>query len=164
MMKLLFMYVLQNGALKIIDRKKNIFKLSQGEYVAAEKIENIYMRCQYVAQSFVEGDSLQPYLMGVMVPDEEVMIPWAKENGMDGSFSDICSNKRVKDMILEDLNKIGKAAGLKGFEMVKDIILHPEQFSVENGLLTPTFKNKRPQLRKYFKEQIQELYEKHNPK
>lgn len=154
---------LPNGALKIIDRKKNIFKLSQGEYVAAEKIENTYMRSQYVAQAFIEGDSFQPFLMGVMVPDEEVLLPWAKEKGIDGTLADICARKDVKDMVLEDINKIGKTAGLKGFEMVKDIVLYPELFSVQNGLLTPTFKNKRPQLRKFFSTKIKELYAKHNP-
>lgn len=49
----------QNGTLKIIDRKKHIFKLSQGEYIAPEKVENIYMRSQYVAQVFVHGESLK---------------------------------------------------------------------------------------------------------
>lgn len=52
-------YIFQNGTLKIIDRKKHIFKLSQGEYIAPEKIENIYVRSQYVAQVFVHGESLK---------------------------------------------------------------------------------------------------------
>lgn len=154
---------LPNGTLKIIDRIKNIFKLSQGEYVASEKIENTYMRSQYVAQAFIEGDSFQPYLMGVMVPDEEVIIPWAKQMEIQGSFKEICQREDVKSMILKDILSVGKTAQLKGFEQVKDIHIHPELFSVENGLLTPTFKNKRPQLRKFFKTRIQELYAKHSP-
>lgn len=54
-----FSSLLQNGTLKIIDRKKHIFKLAQGEYIAPEKIENIYNRSDPVAQIFVHGDSLQ---------------------------------------------------------------------------------------------------------
>lgn len=72
-----------NGALRIIDRKKNIFKLSQGEYVAAEKIENIYVKSPFIAQCFVYGDSLQSYLVGIIVPDQEYLLRWAKNNDIE---------------------------------------------------------------------------------
>lgn len=58
-LSLFFIFFFQNGTLKIIDRKKHIFKLSQGEYIAPEKVENIYVRSQYVAQVFVHGESLK---------------------------------------------------------------------------------------------------------
>jgi len=61
-----------NGQLKIIDRKKNLFKLAQGEYIAAEKIENIISQSRFIAQAFVYGDSYKSYLVAIIVPDEAV--------------------------------------------------------------------------------------------
>ncbi|XP_050647650.1 long-chain-fatty-acid--CoA ligase 1 isoform X3 [Macaca thibetana thibetana] len=149
---------LPNGTLKIIDRKKHIFKLAQGEYIAPEKIENIYIRSEAIAQVFVHGESLQAFLIAIVVPDVETLRPWAQKRGFDGSFEELCRNKDVKKAILEDMVRLGKDSGLKPFEQVKGIALHPELFSIDNGLLTPTMKAKRPELRNYFRSQIDELY------
>uniref|UniRef100_A0A8C9VDZ0 Long-chain-fatty-acid--CoA ligase n=1 Tax=Scleropages formosus TaxID=113540 RepID=A0A8C9VDZ0_SCLFO len=151
---------LPNGTLKIVDRKKHIFKLAQGEYIAPEKIENIYMRSDPVAQAFIHGDSLQACLVGIIVPDPEILPSWSKRRGLEGSYAELCRSKELKDAILEDILRLGKEAGLKSFEQVKDIALHAEMFSVQNGLLTPTMKAKRADLRSHFREQIDELYAK----
>uniref|UniRef100_A0AAR2KEX5 Arachidonate--CoA ligase n=1 Tax=Pygocentrus nattereri TaxID=42514 RepID=A0AAR2KEX5_PYGNA len=127
---------LPNGTLQIIDRKKHIFKLSQGEYIAPEKIENVYMRCVPVLQVFVHGEHLQSYLIGIVVPDPEVFVGWVKGKGIVGSYEELCQNP------------------------VKDLYLHPEMFSVSNGLLTPTLKSRRVELCKVFSEQIQRMYSK----
>uniref|UniRef100_A0A803WBH7 Long-chain-fatty-acid--CoA ligase n=1 Tax=Ficedula albicollis TaxID=59894 RepID=A0A803WBH7_FICAL len=148
---------LPNGTLKIIDRKKHIFKLAQGEYIAPEKIENIYIRSDPVAQIYVHGDSLQAFLVGIVVPDAEVMPGWAKKRGFEGTYAELCKNK-VCISIMEDMVRLGKESGLHSFEQVKAIYIHSEMFSVQNGLLTPTLKAKRPELRDYFKKQIEELY------
>uniref|UniRef100_A0A670Y750 Long-chain-fatty-acid--CoA ligase n=1 Tax=Pseudonaja textilis TaxID=8673 RepID=A0A670Y750_PSETE len=147
-----------NNTLKIIDRKKNIFKLSQGEYIAPEKIENVYIRSPSVAQVFVHGDSLQSFLVGIVVPDEETLPALAENLGIKGSFEDLCKNSVMKNAVLMEMNNLGKEAGLKTFEQVKYIYLHPELFTVENGLLTPTLKSRRPDLVKCFRSQIDALY------
>ncbi|NWX87239.1 ACSL6 ligase, partial [Nothoprocta pentlandii] len=149
---------LPNGTLKIIDRKKHIFKLAQGEYIAPEKIENIYIRSDPVAQIYVHGDSLQAFLVGIVVPDSEVMPGWAKKRGFDGTYEELCKNKELQRAIMEDMVRLGKESGLHSFEQVKAIYIHSDMFSVQNGLLTPTLKAKRPELRDYFKGQIEELY------
>ncbi|KAG9479865.1 hypothetical protein GDO78_011739 [Eleutherodactylus coqui] len=149
---------LPNGTLKIIDRKKHIFKLAQGEYIAPEKIENIYTRSEAVVQVFVHGESLQAFLVGIVVPDPDNVLNWAKKRKFAGTCEELCKNTDFKNAVLEDLLRLGKEAGLKTFEQVKDIVLHPELFSIQNGLLTPTLKAKRPELRKYFQAQIEELY------
>ncbi|XP_071384615.1 long-chain-fatty-acid--CoA ligase 1-like isoform X2 [Centroberyx affinis] len=150
---------LPNGTLKIVDRKKHIFKLAQGEYIAPEKIENIYTRSDALAQIFVHGDSLQACLVAVVVPDPDFLSGWAKKTlGLEGSYLELCGKAEVKAAILADILRLGKEGGLKSFEQVKAICIHTELFSVQNGLLTPTLKAKRAELRQHFRSQIDELY------
>ncbi|XP_040030505.1 long-chain-fatty-acid--CoA ligase 1 isoform X2 [Gasterosteus aculeatus] len=150
---------LPNGTLRIVDRKKHIFKLAQGEYIAPEKIENIYTRCDAVAQVFVHGDSLQAYLVAVVVPDPDFLSSWTKRTlGLEGSYQDLCGRAEVKAAIFEDMVRLGKEGGLKSFEQVRSIYVNTELFSVENGLLTPTLKAKRNEMRQHFRGQIEDLY------
>lgn len=107
-----------NGTLKVVDRVKNIFKLQQGEYIAPEKIENIYVRSKYVAQVFIYGNSYKSSLIGIIVPEETVLFEWAKQNNMETNMKDLCKNDEIKKMILKDITQLGKAGGLKGFEQV----------------------------------------------
>uniref|UniRef100_A0A1L8DZ27 Long-chain-fatty-acid--CoA ligase n=1 Tax=Nyssomyia neivai TaxID=330878 RepID=A0A1L8DZ27_9DIPT len=153
---------LPNGTLKIIDRRKHIFKLSQGEYIVPEKIENIYLRSQYIEQVFVYGESLKSCIVAVVVPDVDVLKCWAQENNIPGTLSVLCNNPTVKELIFNDMLTWGREGGLKSFEQVKDIYLHPDPFSVQNGLLTPTFKSKRPELKSYFKPQLEDMYKQLN--
>lgn len=147
-----------DGKLKIIDRKKNIFKLSQGEYVAAEKVENVLTRSSFVLQSFVYGDSLRSHLVAIIVPDPETVGPWAKKKGLPVDAQVLCGMPELNAAILEDIKRHGKAAGLKGFEVPRAIHLSPDEFSVDNGILTPTFKLKRPAARRAFQAEIDRLY------
>lgn len=151
-----------DGNLQIIDRKKNIFKLSQGEYVAPEKIENVVIQSLLVGQAFVHGDSLQSALVAVIIPDEEPVRNLV-EKSVDpslakASFSEICKSDKLKAVIMAEIKKIGKANGLHGFEIPKSIHLSEQPFTVEDGLLTPTFKLKRQQARDKFEKEIERMY------
>ncbi|RHY33966.1 hypothetical protein DYB32_001258 [Aphanomyces invadans] len=149
-----------DGTLSIIDRKKNIFKLAQGEYVAAEKIENVYAKSPFVAQMFLYGDSYQSYLVAIVVPDPDIVQTWATERNIpDGhNMTNMAQRADLKAAILASLADVAKEAKLNGFECAKDIYIHPDPFSVDNDLITPTFKLKRPQLKAYFHRQIDAMY------
>jgi long-chain acyl-CoA synthetase len=151
---------LPNGTLKIIDRKKHIFKLAQGEYVAPEKIENVYSRSPLVSQVFVDGNSFQRYLVAIVVPDEmhlKELVP-TKNGTPPPNLADLCSDKEIRTKVLAELTKIGKKLGLNSIEQIKAIHLSSEPFSIDNSLLTPTMKLKRSQLRKHFQSIIEDLY------
>jgi len=108
--------------------------------------------------NFVHGDSLQSKLVAIVVPDQEYLEDWAKKNGFGGNYTELCQNLKVVQIILEDMKKQGKLAKLKGFEFPKAIYVEPEPFSPENGLLTPTFKLKRPKVRDHYRKKIDILY------
>ncbi|XP_074647360.1 long-chain-fatty-acid--CoA ligase 5-like [Tubulanus polymorphus] len=149
---------LPNGTLKIIDRKKQIFKLAQGEYIAPEKIENVYMGSRFVQQIFVDGDSLQTCIVAIIVPDPVTLSKWAKKRGLPTDMETLCANQDLKKEVMTDLQNLGKVAGLKSFEQVKNIVLKSELFTIKDGLLTATLKNKRPALRKFFQTDTSQLY------
>ncbi|KAJ8622695.1 hypothetical protein MRB53_031224 [Persea americana] len=150
---------LPEGRLKIIDRKKNIFKLAQGEYIAPEKIENVYAKCQFIAQCFIYGDSLSSCLVAIVSVDQDVLKAWAASQGMHfEDFKQLCDDSRARVAVLTDMDAVGREAQLRGFEFAKAVTLVPEPFTLENGLLTPTFKIKRPQARAYFAKAISDMY------
>ncbi|KAG9143162.1 hypothetical protein Leryth_021368 [Lithospermum erythrorhizon] len=147
-----------NGALKIIDRKKNIFKLSQGEYVAVENLENVYGLVSVIDSIWIYGNSFESFLVAVVNPNKQAIEQWAAENGISGDFSSLCENPKVKEFIMGELSKVGKEKKLKGFEFVKALHLDPEPFDMERDLITPTYKKKRPQLLKYYQNVIDAMY------
>lgn len=149
---------LPNGTLKLVDRKKHIFKLSQGEYIAPEKIETVYTQCPLVHQVYVYGESTRSYLVAVVVPEEGPLRKWTETNGVEGDMNTLCQNEAVNRVIYDEIIAEGKKEQLKSFEQVKLIALHPEQFSVDNGLLTPTLKFRRSQIKKHFLDTFNELY------
>jgi len=150
---------LPNGALKIIDRKKNIFKLVQGEYVAPEKIEQIYVLSPWVDQVFVEGKSTESFCVAIVVVNQEYLTSWASNNGFDNTdLEKLVEEDTLQKVVVEQLQKLGKSKGLNGFEQAKNVALRLEPFSVENGLMTPTLKLKRVAIRKHVKETVEKLY------
>ncbi|CDY25270.1 BnaA02g21860D [Brassica napus] len=145
-----------DGSMKIIDRKKNIFKLAQGEYVAVESLENVYGQVEAIDSVWVYGNSFESFLIAVVNPTQRTLESWAVENGVDGDFNSICQNAKAKAFILGELVKAGRER--KVFEIIRAVHLEPVAFDIERDLLTPTYKTKRPQLLKYYQNVIDEIY------
>lgn len=156
--------MLPNGALKIIDRRKNIFKLAQGEYIAPEKIENIFLTNKYVAEVFVHGDSFQSEIVAVVVPDRDTLLALGKELGLgDKSFEDLCKDPKVIAHVTQALIKTGKEAKLLRFELASQIYLEPVSFAL-SGLTTPSMKLKRNPARQHYDAILKKLCNAISPK
>lgn len=154
--------ILPNGTLKIIDRKKNIFKLAQGEYIAPEKVETRINNSKYIMQSFVDGNPLSSKLVAIIVPDVENVVPMIKGSNDDTEWTleKVCQSESARQLILQNIDTVAREYGLNGFEIPKEIYLSSTPFSIENGLLTPTFKNKRIQIKRYYSDIIESMYQK----
>ena len=157
----------QGNVLKIIDRVKNLFKLSQGEYVAPDKVQKILMNSKYVNQLFLHGESLFNYAIALVYPDLNECIAFLKENKKLGdidydklTYNDICGNKIMEKEIVKDCDVVGRKLGLKGFELPKKIRIINEGFTPQNNLMTSTtLKMKLKEIRAKYKDVLKELYQ-----
>ncbi|GIX61886.1 long-chain-fatty-acid-CoA ligase [Babesia caballi] len=151
--------LLPNGAIKIIDRRKNLFKLVQGEYVSPERVEGILIGCPLISQVFVTGNSTEVYPVAIVVPDEAELQYWAADHGMSGlSVQEICQKPELKGAILEQMSKVYEESDAKGFERCRTIHVESEPFSIGNELLTTTNKLRRHNAKKKYSDIIDKLY------
>ena len=152
---------LPNGALQIIDRKKDIFKLAQGEYISPDRVSSAYMLSPLLDNIFVYGDSFHSYLTAIVVPNQQALTECLAARGMEEAslpFSEMCLKPSVVNVVLEEMDKISKQSDLMGFEKVKKIYLESEPWTMENNMITATMKLKRYVSAQRYKDVISQLY------
>ena len=145
-----------NG-LKIVDRVKEIFKLSQGEYIIPAKLESVYSKSIYVSQIMIYGNPTKNKIIGIIIPDKKKC---AEELNM--SIEDLVKDNKNKDLInliVKDFENLAKEAEFNGLERLKYIIIDFDEFTNSNNCLTPTMKIIRKNVEKKYKERIDNLYD-----
>ncbi|KAL9584085.1 MAG: hypothetical protein Q9212_002332 [Teloschistes hypoglaucus] len=156
----------EKGRFRIIDRLKNVLKLAQGEYISPERIENIYLsHLSFLATAYVHGDSVQTCLVAVFGVMPELFAPFASNVlGKNIAANDLqaigaaCKDSKIRKAVIKELEKVGRKNKFAGYERVKNCYLYLDPFTMENELLTPTLKLKRPQTAKAYRTQLDELY------
>jgi long-chain acyl-CoA synthetase len=154
-------HVDSDGYLFIRGRIKEQYKLENGKYVVPSPIEEQLQLSGYIMQAMVYGEQ-RPYNVALVVPDFEYLKKWAAENGIDGSDTQtLLADEKVRDLYVTELNRA--QANIKRYERVRDFVLEEDEFSPENGLLTPSLKIKRRAVMAKFGSQIDDMYEGSNP-
>ena len=132
--------------LAYLDRRNNVQKLSQGEFVTVSKLEAVFGDSPLVGQIYVYGNSARAYLLAVVVPTTDAL---------SRSGGDIAS---LKPLIGDSLKNVAKAAGLQSYEIPRDFIVETTPFTLENGLLTGIRKPARPKLKQHYGQRLERLY------
>ncbi|HTS07055.1 MAG TPA: long-chain fatty acid--CoA ligase, partial [Candidatus Eisenbacteria bacterium] len=146
-----------DGYLSVTDRKKDLIKTSGGKFIAPQPIENALKLNPYVGVPAILGDRRK--FPAVMIsPNFTVLEGWARANGVAfKSRADLVANTKVQSLyegVVEEINR-----NLARFEKLKRVIVVAEEFSIENGVMTPTLKLRRRVIEERYKKQIDELYE-----
>ena len=144
-----------NG-LKIVDRVKEIFKLSQGEYIIPAKLESVYVKSNYIQQIMIYGNSTMNYILAIICPDKQHC---ARE--LDITEEELIKdeeNPKLKKIILNDLDRLAIEANFNGLEKVKFILLTFEGFTIQNECMTPTMKIVRKKVEIRYKNRIEKLF------
>lgn len=151
----------QEGFLSITGRKKELLVTAGGKKIAPDSIETKLRGINLVSQAVLVGEG-KPYICALITPNPDAIITWANSQSFniatnDGPEKDAFYDK-LKSEIWKEIEKINHS--LASFESIKKILLIQDDFTIENGLLTPTFKVKRNEVYRRFADKIEELFEK----
>ena len=148
---------LKNGELFLTERIKDLFKTSNGKYIAPQSLEAIMLVDKYVDQAAVIADR-RKFVSALIVPDFGALEEYARDHNIPfDSHEELCADHRIKNMLFERISTLQQ--GLAYYEQIKRITLLPHSFSIENGELTNTLKLKRRVIYKNYKEEIDKMYE-----
>ncbi|MGE0321427.1 MAG: long-chain fatty acid--CoA ligase [Polyangiaceae bacterium] len=142
-----------DGYLFITGRIKEQYKLENGKYVVPAPLEEKLKLSPFIANVMIHGHN-KPHNVAVVVPDPDALKAWAAENGVDAAQAS--SDPKVKQLLQGELDKFSK--DFKGFERPKNFAVITEDFSTENGMLTPTLKLKRRNVLERYGDLIEGLY------
>ena len=147
---------MQNGELFLKERIKELFKTSNGKYIAPQMIESKLLVDKYVSQIAVIADQ-RKFVSALIVPSMPELEEYAKDNDIDyNSPEDLCTDARIIQMVGERIETLQQQ--LASYEKIKRFTLLPQPFTMEAGELTNTLKIRRAVLNKNYKEQIDEMY------
>jgi long-chain acyl-CoA synthetase len=123
----------KNGHLKIIDRKKNLVKTLNGEYIALEKLESVYRAATVVANICVYADQQRTKPVAIIVPAEPALKKLAEKIGVQGTgLEDLVHNTKIQAAVLKELQQAGRAGGLSGIEIIEGAVLADEEWTPQN--------------------------------
>ncbi|KAI8329871.1 hypothetical protein BC941DRAFT_476056 [Chlamydoabsidia padenii] len=146
-----------NGSLNIIDRIKNITKLSNGEYIALEKLESRYKSSVLVENMCVYADSLCPKPVALVVPVEKQLQSLMEEEEETDDWGVLCASTAARQKVLSILQEQGKQSGLVGSEIIADVWICKDLWTTEMGVLTAAQKLKRNEINKLYKNEIDQM-------
>ena len=145
----------EDGYIRITDRKKDIIVNSGGDNVSPQRVEGALVFEPEITQAMVYGDK-RPHLVAVLVPDEGFMANWARENSRDAKLAELSDSERFHERLREALDRAN--ARLSPIEQVRRFLIAAEGFTTDNGLMTPSLKIRRHEIRKIYGERLEALY------
>ena len=148
---------LDDGKLRITDRKKDLIKTSGGKYVAPQSIEGLFQAvCPYASQIVVHGDG-RKYVVALVTLDEEAIRGWAEKEGLgELSYEEITQHEKTREMVKGHIDTLN--ARVNKWETIKDFRILPQDLTIEDGDLTPSLKVKRKAVERKHAELLDEMY------
>lgn len=154
-----------NGALKIIDRRKNLVKTANGEYIALEKLESTYRSNSLVSNICVYADQNKVKPIAIIVPNDQHLRPFVEEQKVFSSeqmktkdLDHLCHDKKVANAVLNSLLNTGKTQGLKGIELIQNVVLVDDEWTPQNGFVTSAQKLQRRKILEAYKDRVDKAY------